>query len=281
MLRYSYIHIKGIGEKREKSLWNQGITTWDTTLENIDNYIMPNIIRQRFKDELPTSIRLFKEKNYRYFLYHLPEEYYYRAYPYLMDRTLFLDIETTGFSISDSHITVIGCYDGVAPRVFLFGQNERDFIEYVKKFSIIVTFNGKLFDIPFLEKYFGINIKAAHIDLRPVLSGLGYKGGLKKIEVALGLGRSNDVSDVNGYTAVLLWKYYKETGDKRALDTLIHYNLLDTINLEPLLRFAYNKYAAAYDFKDTILPEKPLPEIHYNYNKEILDKIKKSSNGKA
>lgn len=274
MLQHSYTHIKGIGVKREKQLWEQGALTWEDAIKNLDGYMLSNNIRKKLEEDLPKSIRLFKEKNYRYFLYHLPEDHYYRAYPYLMDKTVFLDIETTGFSVENSHITVIGCYDGKEPRVFIFGQNERDFIEYIKKFAIVVTFNGKMFDIPFLEKYFAIHIQAFHIDMRNVLSNLGYRGGLKRIEVELGLSRPGEVSQANGYTAVLLWEYYKKTGDKRALDTLIHYNLLDTINLQYLLTFAYNEYAKNYNFTDCILEEKKLPEIHYNYNSEILMSLK-------
>ncbi len=281
MLRYSYAHIKGINKKIEQQLFDEGATTWEKTLKNIDNYSVSNAVKECIKRELPKSIRLLQQKNYRYFLYHLPQELYYRAYPYLLDKVVFIDIETTGFNVQNSHITVVGCYDGFEPRVFLFGENEDEFIDYIKQFSLIVTFNGKLFDIPFLEKYFGIDIIAFHIDLRYILTDLGYKGGLKKIETTLGLGRSSDVSDVNGYTAVLLWQYYKNTGDRRAFDTLIHYNLLDTVNLEPLLRFAYNQYAIKYNFKNLVLPDKKLPEIHYNYNKEILDEIKKESHGKA
>ncbi len=281
MLRYSYAHIKGIGKKVEQHLFDEGATTWDATLESIESYSISNSAKETLKRELPKNIRLLNEKNYRYFLYHLPTELYYRAYPYLLDRVVFIDIETTGFDVKNSHITVVGCYDGYETREFLFGENEDEFIDYIMQFSLIVTFNGKLFDIPFLEKYFGIEITAFHIDLRYVLNDLGYKGGLKKIENTLGLNRASDVCDVNGYTAVLLWQYYKDTGDRRAFDTLIHYNLLDTINLEPLLRFAYNQYVSKYNFNNLILPDKKLPEIHYNYNRDILDTIKEQSHGKA
>ena len=44
-----------------------------------------------------------------------------------------------------------------------------------KNYSIIVTFNGSCFDIPFLERYFATTIKCAQIDLRFVLKDLGFK----------------------------------------------------------------------------------------------------------
>ena len=50
---------------------------------------------------------------------------------------------------------------------------------------MIVTYNGKTFDVPFIEKYFGIRMNHAHIDLRYVLKSLGYSGGLKMFEQAM------------------------------------------------------------------------------------------------
>jgi uncharacterized protein YprB with RNaseH-like and TPR domain len=53
-------------------------------------------------------------------------------------------------------------------------------------------YNGKTFDVPFIEKYFGIRMNHAHIDLRYVLKSLGYAGGLKRCEKALGLDRGEE-----------------------------------------------------------------------------------------
>ena len=46
----------------------------------------------------------------------------------------------------------------------------------------IVSYNGKSFDVPFIENYFGIQLSHAQIDLRYVLGSLGYIGGLKGCE---------------------------------------------------------------------------------------------------
>ena len=165
--------------------------------------------------------------------------------------------------------------NGKEMKVFVHGINEKEFLDYIKDYSIIVTFNGSCFDIPFLERYFETNINCAQIDLRFLLKELGYSGGLKKIEHDVGLSRGDDMEGVNGYTAVLLWNYYKDTKDKTAIDSLIHYNLLDTINLEHLLCLAYNKYADMY--KTKTLEYRTLPIIEsYKPNKKLIDYLHKN-----
>lgn len=273
LLEKTYSHINRVTLHREESLWKEGVLDWESTLDNINYYAMPRSMRETFKKELPRSIRHYNNKNYTYFLERLEKFHKYRVYPFLEHKTLFLDIETTGVKPSDDHITVIGCYDGSEVRVFVYGENEYEFLDYIKKFSIVVTFNGSCFDMPFLEKYFDTEFDIHQIDLRFLLKDLGYTGGLKKIEEATGLNRGDDMTGVNGYTAVLLWKHYKSTNDKRALDTLIHYNLLDTINLEYLLRMAYNQYAKKFGANQ--IKPKTLPKIEYKCYKEIINYIQK------
>ena len=79
----------------------------------------------------------------------------------------------------------------------------------------------------------------AHIDLRFLLHSLGYKGGLKGCEKMLGLDRA-ELAGVDGFFAVLLWNDYLERGDRRSLETLLAYNVLDAVNLERLMVVAYN-----------------------------------------
>ena len=274
LIKKTFQHIEGIGPKKESLLWEEGAIDWEDTLKNINYYAMPSSIREALKNELPKSIYNYNSKNYNYFLKRFPDSIVYRLYPIFMDKTVFLDIETTGIKPSKAHVTVIGCYDGKEMKVFVHGRNEHEFLDYIKNYSIIVTFNGSCFDIPFLERYFATTIKCAQIDLRFVLKDLGYTGGLKKIEQDVGISRGDDMEGVNGYTAVLLWNYYQDTKDETAIDSLIHYNLLDTINLEHLLRLAYNKYAESYNCQ--LLEYKTLPSVdHYKPNKKLIDALHK------
>ena len=95
------------------------------------------------------------------------------------------------------------------------------------EYEVLVSYNGKSFDVPVIERFFNITLDKAHIDLRYVLNFLGFKGGLKGCESQLGLSRSK-LDGVNGYMAVLLWNLYQQTGERRALETLLAYNIMDT-----------------------------------------------------
>jgi uncharacterized protein YprB with RNaseH-like and TPR domain len=44
-----------------------------------------------------------------------------------------------------------------------------------------------------------------------------------------------NLSDVDGFFAVLLWNEYRKTGNQKALDTLLAYNVQDTVNLQNLM----------------------------------------------
>jgi hypothetical protein len=74
--------------------------------------------------------------------------------------------------------------------------------------KVIVTYNGKSFDIPFVESFFNIRLNHAQIDLRYVPYSLGFRGGLKGCEKQLGMDRG-DLSDIDGFFAVLLWQEYQ------------------------------------------------------------------------
>ncbi len=82
-------------------------------------------------------------------------------------------------------------------------------LSHLKKYKLIVTFNGKLFDIPFIRKlYPNINIPEIHIDLRYLLRSVGIDGPLKKIETRMGISRPPEISNLNGREAVVLWNRF-------------------------------------------------------------------------
>jgi len=57
----------------------------------------------------------------------------------------------------------------------------------------------------------------------------------------LGIGRGDDLDGVDGFMAVLIWNHYQRRNDKKALETLLAYNIEDVLNLEYLMITAYNK----------------------------------------
>ena len=100
-------------------------------------------------------------------------------------------------------------YNGELLRYYVHGRNLDRFKSDIMKYKVLVTYNGKCFDIPVINRYFNIRVGRAHIDLRYVLSSLGYKGALKGCEKKLGL-RRDGLDGVDGFFAVLLWNDFVE-----------------------------------------------------------------------
>ena len=85
--------------------------------------------------------------------------------------------------------------------------NNFNVIKDIYDYKVLITYNGKLFDIPFIENFFNVELNHAQIDLRYILKSLGYVGGLKSCEKQLGLNRY-DLDGIDGSMAIQLWHDY-------------------------------------------------------------------------
>jgi uncharacterized protein len=112
----------------------------------------------------------------------------WRIFPHYRDRCAYLDIETTGLSDS-CEITTIALYDGKTVRTYVNGRNLDTFPDDLDRYAVLITYNGRCFDIPMIERFFRIRVRQAQIDLRSVLARLGCRGGLKGCEKQLGINR--------------------------------------------------------------------------------------------
>ena len=73
-------------------------------------------------------------------------------------------------------------------------------------------------------------------------------------------------------------RLYQRTGDQKALDTLLAYNIQDTINLENLMVTAYNLKLKDTPFCEThLIPDSPPPVNPYSIDLETVDRIKGKS----
>ena len=242
MIKNSFIFIPGIGEKTEQYLWQNGILTWDD-LEKIYLPRLNNTKREVIESHLGLAKRALEKMDSSFFAKYLPCREHWRMFKEFRSKTLFLDIETTGTSVYYDIITVIGTFDPHRNKIkiFLRNKNLKEIRDYLRNYEVIVTFNGKLFDIPFIKKEFPeIKLPSVHIDLRFLLRSLGFTGSLKEIEKKIGIRRKRDIEEVNGKEAAILWSKFVK-GDEAALRKLLLYNLSDTINLEKLMQFAYIK----------------------------------------
>ena len=272
MLKNSFLHIPGIGTATEQWFWDSGIYNWKDFLQNC-----PSRLSQLKIDAVSSCIeeshRHLESGNPNYFSQLLPANQHWRIFPEFRDSTVYLDIETTGLNRFHDPITTISIYDGKSIYYYVNGQNLDEFRYDIYKYNLIVTFNGKTFDVPFIEKYFGIRLDHAHIDLRYVLGSLGYRGGLKSCETQLGIDRG-DLKEIDGFFAVQLWHDYQKTGNPKSLETLLAYNIQDTLTLENLMVISYNLKIKDTPFYTKQLPPPILPEIPFAVDTKTVDRIK-------
>jgi uncharacterized protein YprB with RNaseH-like and TPR domain/predicted nuclease with RNAse H fold len=242
VLEQTFVHIPGIGKKTERELWHSGIRSWEdfTAILRPPAPISPSL-RRRLEDYIPQSIKAVKNRDAGFFsrLSALGEGW--RLFPEFASRCVFLDIETTGLSPVFDTVTMVGLFDGHRYEVFIDGQNLQDLPNRLKKYSVVVTFNGAGFDLRFLRITFpDLELPPIHIDLRWVTRRLGYRGGLKSIEKEFGISRDESVEDVNGFDATVLWSRYLR-GDRAALQKLVTYNTEDVVHLKAIMEMAYDK----------------------------------------
>ncbi|MDT8391967.1 MAG: ribonuclease H-like domain-containing protein [Lentisphaeria bacterium] len=262
MLEHTFCHIPGIGAGVEKKLWAAGITDWETALATENFPVLKDradLIRARAAE----ASGHLRRRSPGYFMDSLPPREHWRLFPHFNQRVAYLDIETTGTQTGADYITTICVYDGADVRHYVHNQNMDAFIHDIRGYDLLVTYNGKSFDLPFIRNYFGLAMNHAHIDLRHVFASLGFKGGLKGIEKQLGIDRG-PLDGVDGYFAVLLWREFFTRGNQLALETLLAYNMMDVINLESLMVTAYNMKLAGTPFADHLsLTASEPPEIPF------------------
>ena len=275
MLRHTFLHVPGIGYATEQKLWSRGFLSWEDYFNNSLNCPVSYAIRNRLGDILQESAKALATEQARHFEMLLPSGELWRLYPEFSEKVAFLDIETTGLYAGTDVITLIGLFDGKDTKVFIRDINLEDFVQEIKKYSLIVTFNGKRFDIPFIRNTLGgFPPHQAHIDLLYPLRRLGYRGGLKAIEARLGLEREGALKGVNGFLAILLWREYQK-GNRAALDTLTRYNLEDVVNLQYLADIAYNESVARLPIKVKPLPLHEKFAVDTPFDPDLIHHLKR------
>lgn len=238
MLNRSWVVFKGVGEVTELKLWSEGLHDWtDESCFERACGLFPKLNQQR---ELRLkALSAIEKKDHLVLSTVLPRSEHWRLWKQFSEDALYLDIETTGLG-PWAEITVLGTYYRGSFRAFVNGKDLEQAWDYINKASMVVTFNGRQFDVPFIERHFAANLVLPHIDLRFVAASLGYKGGLKKIEPQFGIERTGDIKSVDGYQAVVLWKRYKR-GDLSALQTLIEYNQADVEGLPVIMQGCWER----------------------------------------
>lgn len=247
MLTKSFCHSPGIGPMREQRLWRHGIHSWDAALTRAmpKNCPLPKPARKTLEE---SPIRL-ANGDAAWFARNLPASETWRLCSHFAKQAVFVDIETTG-GPGPVRITTIALYDGKSVRTYIQGRNLEAFCDDILDFPLMVTFNGRCFDAPIIQRELRIPLPA-HVDLRFLLKSVGITGGLKACERQLGIDRK-ELDGLDGYFAVLLWQEYESRGDEQALETLLAYNAADVLSMPLLLDWAY-----AAKLKQTPFPDLP------------------------
>jgi uncharacterized protein YprB with RNaseH-like and TPR domain len=251
LIRRTFRHVHGIGGGIERALWSSGLTTWEAAAAS--DVVVPRV--GRLAPHAAASLAAWEARDFAYFAPVTSGSEAWRWYGVLRRRCLYLDIETTGLGREYDVVTVVSCYDGQDVTLFVRDDNLADFPFFLGDFDLLVTYNGAGFDVPFLKHTWPhLHLPPVHLDLRHPLHSLGYRGGLKGIEQATGLGRDSELLAVDGYMAVKLWHAHQR-GDARALPTLLRYAAEDVLGLEPLAHLVYNAKSAEMQ-----PPVEPLPD---------------------
>jgi hypothetical protein len=228
----SFIPVRGVGETTERTLWADGVLTW----EDFDPAAAPvgETTGDRIETFVADALERLDDGDADYFGEVFPSGERWRLYENFRDDVCFFDIETTGLDPAGDDVTTVSFHRGGDTTTLVRGDTlTADALdEQFRDAPLVVTFNGKRFDVPFLEESFDVSVDRPHVDLMYPCRRLDLTGGLKQIETDVGIDR--DRPDLSGRDAVRLWREY-ERGDESALDTLVSYNRDDTVNLERLM----------------------------------------------
>ena len=228
LLRRSFQHLPGIGAAREAKLRSEGWRDWNDLLSASAGQL--DLFGKRGSElgrALEASEEALAKEDVDFFKERLPRREYYRIAASFPDRCVFLDIETTGLSRYYDRVTVVGWSTGSRYEVLVDPKETAQLERDLSALPILITFNGTLFDLPFLASRLNTDLSAVtHVDLRYLAKRAGLTGGQKRIEVAIGFGRDTRLDGVSGAEAVGLWFDYKE-GDLSALRKLVRYNHAD------------------------------------------------------
>jgi uncharacterized protein len=247
MIESTFQLTRGLGPTRERTLWRAGISCWRDFVSSCD-VKLPRGAGAALRASIDDATVAFAARDPDRLASLLPAREHWRLFGAFGDDAAYLDIETSDDVVGHEGISAIGVLDRRGPRLWLAGRDLDEFPDAARRWSMLVTFNGRSFDVPILRRAFpGWAPPRCHVDLRHVLSRLGHDGGLKAIErrlSALGLARPAHLAGIDGWDASSLFQRGRD-GDRQALRRFAEYNLYDAINLRTLMAYAYNALVEA------------------------------------
>ena len=248
MIRHTFQMIPSVGRKKEAALWESGIRDWDDFLALDSIRFLKDSLKSDGDSLIYQASEMLETGDSRMLGEIIPKGEHWRLYGSFRDDAAYLDIETDGLS-RDSLVTVVTVHrrSGTATLTHGIDLDEETLSDALDGAKLLVTFNGSCFDIPVLKNSFpGLDFDIPQFDLRFASRKVGHRGGLKPLEIEMGIERPDGIEGVDGAMAVRLWRHWERSGDKDALDMLTEYNRADTVNLEPIAGKIYDKLVREY-----------------------------------
>ena len=174
-----------------------------------------------------------------------------------------LDIETTGLDPSRNKFILGGIFDLQTRTMHQFFAENRGeeaealaaFYDEIAKLDMVITYNGKHFDMPFIArrmKVHGIGAGPGHtsgssaflpynLDLYLVINGHSpikkFDPNLKQktVEAYMGLWQNRD-DEISGAESVELYNLYENTGDASLENKILLHNSDDVLQLTRLIK---------------------------------------------
>ena len=256
MLTSTFRHFKGIGAKTERDLWKSGVWSWHEFESRHALQLSMFEVATADSDvqQVHCSKEALEKEDANFFALSLPKQEHYRIALSFPSKTLFLDIETTGLSRYYDAITLVGWSVDGEYHVYIKGEDAEPLRKALAQAKAIVTFNGSLFDVPFLRDQFAeLPIPIAHVDLRFLAKRVGLVGGQKEIESRVGLQRPGMLSQLRGEAAPLLWHKYRR-GDLESLKLLISYNYADIEGMKFVLDTVVERLIGRDELPKEVIP---------------------------
>ncbi|MCC6667066.1 MAG: ribonuclease H-like domain-containing protein [Polyangiaceae bacterium] len=181
-------------------------------------------------------------------------------------RALYLDTETTGLGGGAGVLAfLVGMAwfdaDGglVMEQLLLQRPGEEDallelFRERVEGASVLVSYNGKSFDLPLLRGRFVMNRRAPlparpHLDLLHVARRLHKRrlGACRLIGLEADVLGYVRVGDIEGGDVAARYAHYLRSGDEGALAAVVEHNALDVLSMAALVGLYGEPFEALHD----------------------------------
>lgn len=169
-------------------------------------------------------------------------------------KTGVLDIETTGLNPSKNKFILGGLYSFPDKTLSQFFAENRDdervtlenFAEEISKLDMVITYNGKHFDMPFIKKRLSMYTAQTkplpyNLDLYLVINGHSpmkkFVPNLrqKTVENYMGLWQ-NRTDEISGGESVELYNEYEKTGNPDIEKKILLHNSDDVLQLTRLLK---------------------------------------------